>query len=440
MILSGWGRYPRVDARVFAPRVETEIEQVIRSQRTLIGRGAGLAYGDCAISVGATVEMRRLAGIELFDDAAGILTAQAGVTLEDIIDLVLPRGWFPAVVPGTKGVTLGGMIAADVHGKNHRTGGSFRECVEWIEVMGAEGLVRRCSRHREALLFNFTIGGMGLTGVILRATIQLRRVETGWMRRVKAPTNSLSCTLEVMESLRDPQYTVAWVDALARGKELGRGIVISGSHLSEAELSHNVYERYPPALDKCMSVPRCSPRLVPSAPLMGILNGVYARKSRLLPPDDVVDWDAFFFPLDRLPRWNRLYGRAGFIQHQCVIPLKNAEEGIRELLGEIRKSNVSVPLAVLKRMGAEAGPFSFPMEGYSIAFDFAVSGRALNLLARLDDIVIQHGGRIYLAKDSRMSAVVLRQCDSRVARFEQVRANCGWDRVFNSVLSERLKI
>lgn len=439
VILSGWGRFPRCRTDLVAPRDEPALRALLKGG-PLVARGSGRAYGDSAVSPGQTVEMRHFDRMIAFDPATGQLVAEAGLRLAEVIGSFLPRGWFPAVTPGTRFVTLGGAIAADVHGKNHHRDGSFGAFVDWIDLMGPDGGVRRCSRSENADLFGWTVGGMGLTGVILRAAIRLRPVETGWIRQETRPAPNLDAAIDTIEAAGGATYSVAWIDCLSRGAGLGRSLVLVGEHAGAAELGPR--ERAAPW------GPARRSRQVPFDAPPGLLNGLTVRSFNALywrqglrhAGARLVDWDSYFYPLDALLGWNRIYGPRGFAQYQCVVPLAAARRGLRALLETISGAGSGSFLAVLKRFGPQDSRFSFPMEGYTLALDFPVSRGTLALMERLDAIVLDHGGRFYLAKDARMSAATLRRADARTLDFIALRQAQGLSPCFRSAQSERLEL
>ncbi len=440
MKLSGWGRYPVFDARVEAPRDEEAVRALVTSKHQLIARGNGRAYGDSAINRSATIDMRGLNRMLGFDAKTGQLKVEAGVILGDIIAAFLPRGWFPVVTPGTKFVSVGGAIAADVHGKNHHKDGSFRSSVDWIEVMGADGNVTRCSPKKNAALFDHTLGGMGLTGVILRAALRLRAVDTAWIRQATLPAASLKDAMQAFENAQDATYSVAWIDCLATGDELGRSLVMLGEHAELSELP-KAYQRTPFAIPK--KVKRKIRVDLPSFALnqfsLKAFNAAYYRAGLKKEGTTLIDWDSYFYPLDAILDWNRIYGARGFAQFQCVLPLDASEAGLSKLLETIAAAGSGSFLAVLKRFGAQESAFSFPMEGYTLALDFPISEKTHALLEKLDSITLAHGGRFYLAKDSRMSADTLACSDDRVPAFQSQRTKKNWTR-FSSVQSQRLSL
>lgn len=444
MLLSGWGRFPRVDCNVARPRTLEALRQAVAAGPG-IARGLGRAYGDSALAPRATIDMTGFRHMLAFAPETGALTAEAGVTLADVIERFLPRGWFPAVTPGTKRVTLGGMIAADVHGKNHHKVGSFGAFVDWIDLMGPDGALVRCSRAENADLFARTVGGMGLTGIIVRAAVRLARVETGWIRQTSSPAPNLDAAMQAFEASAEASYSVAWIDCLARGPDLGRSIVLLGEHarLDELDAPKRAAPFAAPARRRLV-VPFDAPGWALNSWSVRAFNALYWRRGVAARGERLVDWDSYFYPLDALDDWNRIYGRRGFAQFQCVLPLEASAAGLRELLAAISASGQGSFLAVLKRLGPPRGAgapgLSFPMEGYTLALDFPVTARALALLDRLDAIALAHGGRFYLAKDARMSRAAFERSDARIEAFRRARAEAGLPGVFKSLQSERLSL
>ncbi|WP_101068070.1 FAD-binding oxidoreductase [Roseovarius salinarum] len=438
MKLAGWGRYPVADCRLRAPRDADAITAAL-ADGPLIARGAGRAYGDSAMSAANTLEMRHFNRMLAFDPDTGRLEAEAGVLLADIIASFLPRGWFPAVTPGTKFVSLGGMIAADVHGKNHHRDGTFGNFVDWIDVMGAEGQVRRCSRGENPDLFAWTLGGMGLTGVILRAAIRLRPVESGWIRQETRPAPDLDAAMAAFEATGDRTYSVAWLDCLARGRALGRSLLMLGEHALRADLPATLWrDPFGPPATPRGRVPLDLPGITLNRYSVGLFNAVHYRLGARRAGPVFEHWDRFFYPLDGILGWNRIYGRRGFVQFQCALPEPQAHRGLEALLRTVSDAGQGSFLAVLKKFGAETGRFSFPMPGYTLSLDFPVSTRTLRLMDQLDQITLDHGGRFYLAKDARMSAATLHASDDRADAFARMRRQAGHAGGFASMQSERL--
>lgn len=381
----------------------------------LLGYGNGRTYGDsCLNHAGRLVDMRSAATILSFDPATGLLEAEAGAFLGDVIAHAAPHGWFPAVVPGTQWVTIGGAIANDVHGKNHHRRGTFGVHVDGLRLMRSDGKVYECSEDRHAELFRATIGGMGLTGLILSATIRLMRVGSVEIEQRVQPFPDLQTFFSMVEQAdHENEYAVAWIDQLAGGARAGRGLLITGNH---ARWGARVYGARPSRL----AVPVQPPVSVLNRPFLALFNRAYRWANTRHAGGQVTGARGFFFPLDGVANWNRLYGPRGLHQHQSVIPDDNAREAVPALLAEARERGQGSFLTVLKRFGAVRSPaiLSFPRPGYTLTLDFPDRGaRTLELLAELDRITLAAGGAINPYKDARMTA------DTFAASFPQ------WDRL-----------
>jgi decaprenylphospho-beta-D-ribofuranose 2-oxidase len=438
MKLAGWGRYPVVEAQIFAPSTVEELAARVQAGGA-IARGNGRAYGDTAISRENTIDMRHFNRMIAFDAEKGVLETETGVLLGDVIDTFLPRGWFLFVTPGTKLITLGGAIAADVHGKNHHKDGSFRACVKWIDLMDGSGAVRRCSRRENAELFDYTLGGMGLTGVILRTAVHLRPVESAWIKQRLIPAPNLATAIDLFEQHQDVTYSVAWVDCVSGGRHLGRSLVMLGEHARLTDLTPRQRKAPFDAGQKMkLAVPFDAPSCVLNRLSIRAFNTVYYWNGARKTGDRLIDWDSYFYPLDSIIDWNRIYGGRGFAQFQCALPLETSADGLSKLLTATSEAGAGSFLAVLKRFGKGEGAYSFPMEGYTLALDFPINRRTLRLMSELDDIVINRGGRFYLAKDSRMTRDTLRHSDARAQAFSQWREQNGLKASFASAQSERL--
>jgi FAD/FMN-containing dehydrogenase len=439
--LAGWGRYPVADCRVVEPDTVEELGLFLGMYPSAaIARGNGRSYGDSSLSPECTIATTRLGRFLHFDPGTGALVCEGGTLLSDVIDTFLPRGWFPPVTPGTKFVTIGGMIASDVHGKNHHRAGSFCEHVSSIELATSEGTVLTCSPTENADLFAATCGGMGLTGIIVRATIRLIAVASSRIEQTILRAPNLSAAMDIFDERLDSTYSVAWIDCVASGATLGRCIVILGEHAS-AEKLHSRDRESPYA-----RMPRAARRLpfdLPAFFLNGlsvrVFNSLYYRLNR--PGASIVDIDTYFYPLDGMHDWNRMYGRRGFVQYQCVLPLTASRSGIAELLTHIARAGLGSFLGVLKRLGKQSfGHLSFPTEGYTLALDFPLRPDTLRLLDTLDRIVAAHCGRIYLTKDARAPASLIASGYPRLAAFRDVRGRFGLHERFQSLQSRRLEL
>jgi FAD/FMN-containing dehydrogenase len=437
--LSGWGRYPAKTGAAVHPVDQQALIRAADCTTQAIARGNGRSYGDAAIGGELTIHADRLDRLLGFDAASGLLVCEAGTMLADILDVLLPRGWIVPVTPGTRFVTIGGMIAADVHGKNHHLAGSFGDHVEWIDLAIGDGSVRRCSKTNHPDLFAATVGGMGLTGIIVRAAVRMKRVATAKIRQRTIRAPDLQSAIAAMESNLHWTYSVAWIDCLARGPDLGRSVIFVGEHAEVDDLlaadRSDPLRRRP---RRALRVPVDFPALALSPLVVRTFNKCYYAAQR--DGDTVIPLEPYFYPLDAIQSWNRVYGRRGFVQYQCVLPLEASEEGLRALLKEIADVGTGSFLAVLKRMGRESfGLLSFPREGYTLALDFPVTDANLTLLDRLDLITAAHGGRIYLAKDARATPAFA-DGYSRLSEFRALRDAYGMTSRFASQLSRRLEI
>jgi len=410
--VTSWGRLPRHPQHAEALRSRFSS---LPGQSPQLPFGNGRSYGDvCLNDGGILVSTRALDHLIAFDPATGILECEAGVLLSEIIALLLPRGWFPAVVPGTAFVTVGGAIANDVHGKNHHRAGTFGHHVLDFDLRRSDGQLFACSPQHHQDLFHATIGGLGLTGLILKARLQLRPAASGWIAGDSQRFTGLDEFFRLTaESDGGYEYTVAWLDSTAHGRQRGRGIFMRGNHVAD--------KRPPPAKKKILRVPFTPPISVVSSLNVRALNALYyhrpaARRDRI-----VWGHQDFYFPLDSILGWNRLYGPRGFFQYQCVLPDDTAQVALNEMLQIISRSGQGSFVSVLKKFGStqSLGMMSFARPGVTLALDFPNQGAAtLQLLDSLDSITRQAGGAVYPAKDARMSASSFQQYFPMWQQFE----------------------
>ena len=432
MKLTSWGRYPVCESTVNRPRSDAALAGLLHTQppSSSIARGMGRSYGDSALAehVYSTTALDQFIA---FDEERGLLRCAAGVTLETLLRAMMPRGWFLPVVPGTWHVSIGGAIASDVHGKNHHLDGSFGQHVESLRLMLASGDIVHCSAQENTELFHATCAGMGLTGIIVDATLHLRRNNSSTVMQRTLRAHNLDEIFALFDSHHNSHYSVAWLDCLARGNSLGPSLLYLGEHAND-----NICRT--PA-KRSISIPFSSPAFLLNRYSMSLFNSLYYHKPVKELVEQRIEAKQYFFPLDSIGHWNRLYGKRGFMQYQCVIPDASAQPAMREILTRISTSGKGSFLSVLKKLGpANRNLLSFPLEGYTLALDFKFEPSTLALLDELDSIVLAHGGRLYLAKDARMSQEVFRRSYPHWEDMARIRAETGADRLFNSLQSRRL--
>lgn len=443
MELSGWGRFPRHPSEVLNPASPTALPALMTAHPGVVARGNGRAYGDAAIGERTTIITRSLDRIRAFDPATGRIRTEAGLLLADLLDVMVPRGFFPPVVPGTKFVTIGGMIASDVHGKNHHKDGGFGDHVEALTLALPGGELVTCSREENAGLFAATIGGMGLTGTIVDATFRLRSIETGWLRQTTVVASNLEEALKALQASRGATYSVAWIDCLARGRSMGRSLVFAAEHasLQDVDALRPGREPFPSLKVGRLSVPVDLPSFTLNRVSVAVFNEMYFRNGSMKAGYPfLVHWNPYFFPLDGIRDWNCIYGRQGFLQYQCVVPNAQAGSALNGILDRISRRGIASFLAVLKQMGPSHGDLSFPMEGFTLALDMPVSEVVFSLLDDLDRVIVEAGGRLYLAKDARQSASTFEAGYPGLPRFRDLRRSIGATGHISSRLSTRLGI
>jgi decaprenylphospho-beta-D-ribofuranose 2-oxidase len=441
-IVSGWGRAPAEECFLYRPEKRREVGEILSGvDGSALARGLGRSYGDTAVNPGgALIGFERINRMIHFDDATGVLECEAGVSLAEIIDVFLPRGWFIPVTPGTKYVTVGGAIANDVHGKNHHRDGSFSNFVDRFTLLTPAGDLLTCTPTENADVFWATLGGIGLTGMILTATLRLLRVESAFARVDYVRAENLEALLDAFALLdANYKYSVAWVDCLSKGRKLGRSVLMLGEHLPAKEMPAGYSNPFAVSSRMSPNVSFNVPTLLQNRLTVGTFNSVFyaAHPSS---ERQIIDYGTYFYPLDRIGNWNRIYGKPGFTQYQATFPLK-ATEGLVKLMEKVSQSGRASFLAVLKRFGPGGkGLLSHPFEGHTLTLDFPYRSGLPEFLRECDELLLKYGARLYLAKDATMTAETFAAMYPMLPAFKEVRAKVDPQGKLSSRMAKRLKI
>ena len=424
-----WGNYPKINSKY----IDFELHKTsLELLNDIIPYGNGRSYGDSCIS-NNIVGFKKWNHFLAFDKRLGILIIQSGVLLSEILEVIVPKGWFLKVNPGTKLITVGGAIASDIHGKNHHIEGCFSECVNWFNLLLPSGKILKCSREENQEMFYSTCGGMGLTGYIIDVEIQLKSINSIYINQKTTKTKNLKETFEVFETIKNEPYSVAWIDCLSKGDKIGRSLIMSGDFDDDGNLNYSPKKR--------LNIPFNFPSFSLNTLTVKIFNFLYYNRVFKKISFQKVEFDSFFFPLDSIRNWNRIYGKKGFTQYQFILPKKESFEGLKSILNEISNSGKGSFLAVLKLYGKENRNYlSFPLEGYSLALDFKIEKGLFELLDRLDEIVLKYKGRIYLSKDVRVSKEVFEKGYPQINKFREIRKKYKLNEVFSSLQSKRVGI
>lgn len=432
--MAGWGRVCRGISAVARPERQSDLDMIIKDSlgESLLAYGAGRSYGDAAINTnGRSVVMQRLDRFLEFDPASGRLVVEAGATFSDVIATFLPRGFMLPVAPGTGFATLGGGLANDIHGKNHHRAGSLGQHVDWFDLRLSSGEVRRVEPERDSVLFNATVGGVGLTGIIERLCLRLKSVPSNAVAVRKQRIRDLDQYLEAFADVQDrADYVVGWIDALATGRNMGRGILETASPVAEQIAIKPV---------RAKNVPVDFPEFALNPMTVRLFNETYYRRVPKAGLDLHLPYQAFLFPLDAIHNWNRIYGKRGFHQFQCVVPFESGRKALIQMLELIGKSGYGSFLAVIKAMGqAGSGYLSFPRPGYTLALDFPNSRGANEIISQLEHITCDHGGRTYLAKDATLSPANLRKMYPNLEKYQAALAEIDPHGLISSDMCKRL--
>ncbi len=428
MNLFSWGMYPKIKSNIKNLENKKQLKKYILEDKEFIAYGNGRSYGDSALNKNI-LNCKTYDYFIDFDEKTGVLHCQAGVLLSDIIETFVPKGWFLKVTPGTKLITVGGAIASDVHGKNHHVEGCFSSCVEEFNIMLENGKVVTSKKGDE--LFLATCSGMGLTGVILDAKIVLKKINSKYINQTTIKTKNLKETFDFFEKYKHMPYSVAWIDCLAKNENLGKCLLMVGDFHDDGKLDFKEKKK--------KNIPFTFPSFILNNLSVKIFNWLYYKKAKDGISNQKVDIDTFFYPLDAIKNWNRIYGKNGFTQYQFILSKESSFEGLKEILEEIATSGKGSFLAVLKLYGeANKNYLSFPMEGYSLALDFKIQKGLFELLDKLDKIVIKYNGRIYLTKDVRVKKEIFEKGYPYINQFRDFRKQNNMDKKFHSLQSKRL--
>jgi len=420
--ISNWGNFPELEVSEYLLDNPTKAEEILRAEKSILARGNGRSYGDAALNenVISTLNLKHFLA---FDEVKGVLSCEGGVLFSDILDFIVPKGFFLPVTPGTKFITVGGAIAADVHGKNHHKDGCFSEFVTQFKLVVDTGETKTCSRTENTPLFWETIGGMGLTGIIVEATFQLKKIDNSYFYVESIKAMNLTEIFQLFEASEDWTYTVAWIDCLQKGAHIGRSILMRGRHASREQLSgKQKKELLKTTPKKNVRIPFNFPGFVLNTLSVKLFNLLYYYKQTSKITKNVTHYEPFFYPLDAVLEWNKIYGKNGFIQYQFVIPKEAGVVAMEEILLAISNSKQGSFLAVLKLFGKNNTNAynSFPIEGYTLALDFKVNKKLYLLVPKLDAIVMKYHGRIYRAKDSLSNANLLNYVKVKRTKFNSL--------------------
>ena len=396
--ITNWSLYPKVYTEIHEPKNFEEVIELILNKDNLIARGNGKCYGDASLSknIISTIHLNKIIAL---DTETGIIRCEAGVLLSTVLELIVPKGYFLPVTPGTKLITIGGAFASDIHGKNHHVEGVFSDHVTEIKLVNADGDIITTKPNED--LFLQTAGGLGLTGCIIEVSLKLKKIETSYIKQTSIKAKNLEQIFNLFEENKDFTYSVAWIDCLARGKDIGKSILLLGEHAKINEVN-KIEDKLKIHQKPFLNVPFYFPSFFLNSFFIKLFNKVYYLQRQ---GTSIVHYDPYFYPLDKINNWNKIYGKKGFVQYQFVLPKEQSYEGVKSILKILSKNNLGSFLAVLKLFGKshEDRYLEFPIEGYTLAVDIKITDSLWGILDQLDEIVDRLGGKIYLTKDARMS-------------------------------------
>ncbi|MDP9081180.1 MAG: FAD-binding oxidoreductase [Bacteroidota bacterium] len=435
--LANWGNYPVIEGNEETFVFADQLDKLIEKEQPYIARGNGRCYGDASLAE-RTISTLKFDKILSFNIAEGVFECQSGITLDQILAVIVPEGWFLPVTPGTKFITIGGALGSDVHGKNHHVDGSISNHVIEFDLVLESGETILCSADNHSDLFEATFGGMGLTGVISRVKFRLKKIETSYIKQKQVKAKNLQELITLFDTYKDYTYSVAWIDCLKKGDGFGRSILLLGEHATINDLDEG--KKADPLKmpgNKQITFPINMPWWVLNKLTVKAFNFLYYGKNFKKEINNVVSYEPFFYPLDKILHWNRLYGKRGFVQYQFVLPL-DAKDGLIEIMHRISDEGLGSFLAVLKVFGKQESMISFPKEGYTLALDFPVRKGLLEFLDELDKIVLKYNGRLYMSKDARMKPETLQSGYPELDRFKFIIKKYNPQGKIRSAQSDRL--
>jgi hypothetical protein len=431
-LLSGWGRNQVLKCNLKKPKNLDQLKNITRGK--LIARGLGRSYGDSSLQKNCTVITSKLNKILYFDKTKGIIETESGISIKEILQHIIPCGWFLKVTPGSKFITVGGMVASDVHGKNHHKFGSFRHQIIELKVLNENNKILTCNKKKNKDLFNYTIGGMGLTGIVYSCRFKLLKIKSNLMYQQKIKNKNIHETIKSLKESSKWTYNVAWIDTSARGKNIGRSILFRAEHSKEKNLKKldSTFLK-----NKRINFKNIFPNWIINSFVINIMNKIYFYLS--FNKKSLIDINEYFYQLDKINNWNLIYGSKGFISYQFVIPFRNSTNTILKILHLLNKKKIYSFVSVIKILGKKDGFLSFGIKGFTLVFDFPISKDIYKTLEKIDDIIIKSKGNIYLCKDSRISVNKFSKMKSSFHSFKFLKLRKKMSR-FSSKQSERLKI
>jgi hypothetical protein len=436
---ANWGNYPTIETDEKCFSFSSQLNYILSGVNEAVARGNGRCYGDASLAE-TTISTLQYDKILSFDQKHGVFECQSGLTLDKILEVIVSKGWFLPVTPGTKFITIGGAVASDVHGKNHHIDGSFSKYVIEMDIALSSGETVTCSPTANEDLFWSTCGGMGLTGIITRVKFSLKEIKSSYIKQKQIKAKNLEELISLFEEYKQFTYSVAWIDCLKKGTNFGRSILMLGEHATVEDLDEKK-KKNPLQVPskKQISLPFNLPSFVLNTFTVKAFNFLFYQKNIRREINNVISYEPFFYPLDAILHWNRGYGKSGFVQYQFVLPLES-KQGLVEILKRISDEGLGSFLAVLKIFGKQDDLISFPKEGFTLALDFPVRKGLFKFLDELDQIVLKHGGRIYLSKDARMNSDIFWKSYPNAQKFVNIVQKYNPKAKIKSLLSLRLNI